>query len=89
MVIWKYELQCVGEQDIEVPYGTEVLCVQAQGGKPCVWAVVDEKETRKEVRTFLTYGTGHEHAVIDASEYIGTFQLQGGKLVFHVFERRA
>jgi len=36
-------------------------------------------------RTFAIYGTGHKHEHVEGT-YIGTFQLDGGSLVFHVFE---
>lgn len=40
-----------------------------------------------EIRTFAIYGTGHVQESI-CGEYIGTFQLHSGALVFHVFEEK-
>jgi len=81
-MIWKWMLtpDCV----IEMPAGALVLTVQTQHGEPQIWALVDP--TRQKVRRrFRTYGTGH--VVPDyPGEYVGTFQLSGGALVFHVFE---
>lgn len=53
-----------------------------------MWALIPD--TNAEIvqeRTFSIYGTGHEHESI-SGEYVGTFQLQGGALVFHVFEEK-
>jgi len=86
--IWKFPLQCANKNTIALPKGAKVLCVQTQRDVPCVWALVPD--TNAEVvqeRTFAIYGTGHEHESI-GGEYVGTFQLQGGALVFHVFEEK-
>lgn len=39
------------------------------------------------MRHFRIKGTGH--AADDIGDYIGTFQLNGGSLVFHLFEALA
>lgn len=85
--IWKFRLGSGprGVSEVEMPAGAQVLCVQAQGGEPCVWAVVDQDAAR-ERRVFLTYGTGHQHEAI-RGKYVGTYQLLDGALVFHVFEQ--
>lgn len=86
-VIWKAQLQCTDKQTIDLPKGAEVLCVQTQNELPCIWFLVSDVDSiHKEPRTFYIYGTGHKHEAIGDGLYIGTFQLQGGKLVFHVFE---
>ena len=82
----KLDLELVYSQTVAVPVGAKVLCVQTQDGLPKLWIYCD-KSARKELREFLIHGTGHD---IDdegnALTYIGTFQLSGGALVFHVFE---
>lgn len=84
--IWKFPLQYADKSTVAMPKGAKVLCVQSQREVPCVWAIVPDinAEVTQE-RTFAIYGTGHEHESI-GGEYVGTFQLQGGALVFHVFE---
>ena len=67
--------------------GAQVLCVQVQNATPCIWALVDI-EAKKTLRTFATYGTGHQHESIPG-RYVGTYQLEGGALVFHVFDESA
>lgn len=71
---------------IEMPQGAETLCVQMQGTQPCIWAKVDDAKPM-ENRMFHVRGTGH---LLQENEgkYIGTFQMLGGSLIFHVFEHK-
>ena len=83
--IWKQQLDVTGEQVVALPKGSELMCVQAQRDIPCVWFLVpDTTTTWKEERRIYIYGTGHEHEQI-SGKYLGTYQLHGGSLVFHVF----
>ena len=86
--IWKYELEMNLRTSIEIPHSAEILCVQTQFNKPCIWALVNP-ENYKENREFEIFGTGSTiqgDSVIER-KYIGTFQLDGGEFVFHLFER--
>lgn len=85
--IWKYELEIVGNQTIEMPANAEILTVQTQDETPCIWALVDPKET-KQKRFIEVYGTGQDvHYDMGVNrKYLGTYQLRGGSFVFHVFE---
>jgi hypothetical protein len=82
--IWKYQLDVTDVQRLAIKRGAQILTVQAQNGVPCIWAVVDPSEP-SEVRTFCMYGTGHR-ITEEIGQYIGTFQLHDGNLVFHLFE---
>lgn len=85
MKIYKYPItQPKGLISIEMPAGAEVLTVQVQNEVPCIWALVGP-DAPPTMRGFRMYGTGHE---IDHENmpYVGTFQLVGGSLVFHLFE---
>lgn len=85
--IWKYELNICDRQTIEVPASARMLTLQTQGDSPRIWALVDteEKESvRREFHTFLTGGILPES---DNLEYIGTYQILGGSLIYHVFEK--
>ena len=93
-----YELRAVHEQLIAMPRGAVLVCVDVQSRhlgppdwrmgrpgteQPCLWAVVHpERETC--VRRVLIVGTGQPTE--EGAEYVGTFQLGGGRLVFHVFD---
>lgn len=82
--IWKYMLKVEDEVTISMPAGADVLCVQLQNGSPCLWVKVDV-QSKPTARRFYVVGTGHP-MLVKAKEYVGTFQMSGGQLVFHVFE---
>lgn len=81
--IWKYEL--TPSSYFTMPAGAMILDVQVQYDKPCMWALVDTDQATYQQRHFVIYGTGHV-ITHDDMVYIGTFQLDHGSLVFHVFE---
>lgn len=84
--IWKYAVEVKDEFDVEMPAGGRVLSVQVQDGTPCVWVLV-EPENAVARRWFSLRGTGHPTDGMDGAEFVGTFQLRGGALVFHLFNR--
>lgn len=85
--IWKFELETTDNQEIKMPVGAEILTVQVQGETLCLWALVDPS-AEKETRHFEMIGTGHpiNYNTGVSRVYIGSYQLLGGELVFHVFE---
>jgi len=83
--IWKFPLQIQDRTLIRIPEGAKILCVQIQNEAPCLWALVRQTDGPKQSRVFRIYAKGHQHEKISGT-YIGTFQLDGGALVFHVFE---
>ena len=85
MRIWKYQLNVIDEQQLFLPADAKILTVQTQRGTPCLWTLVNEENTAKELRKIAIYGTGNP-LPDNPGEYIGTFQMHGGDLVFHVFE---
>lgn len=84
--VWKYTIP-VGDGDFEVemPRRATLLSAQAQNGEVCLWALVTPT-LPKEKRTFRIFGTGHPIPPL-AYAYVGTVQMEGGKLVWHLFER--
>jgi len=85
--IYKYQIETADVQTIEMPAGAKILCLQMQQGKPCIW--VQCKHDNPLVKHVVTtYGTGHEMRPF-SGDYVGTYQLNNGDLVFHVFERIA
>lgn len=85
--IWKFKLEMKDEQRILMPQNAAVLSVQVQHGFPCLWALVDTEETLSE-RTFIINGTGHQ-CVCGAVDFIGTFMMNSGFFVGHLFEKRS
>ena len=82
--IWKFMINITDTQEIPMPIGAEILTVQSQCGTPCLWARVSPG-FKKENRTIIMIGTGHSIRH-ETGRYIGTFQIDNGALVFHVFE---
>lgn len=83
--IWKFPLSA-SDSTVVAAAPIEPLCVQVQHGQPCLWGVVDDEASRIRQRFFVR-GTGHT-LTGDEGAYIGSFQLMGGGLVFHVFRAR-
>lgn len=86
--IFKYALRTTDIQIVHMPKDAEVLTVQVQNGIPCIWAIVGESDplVRMEVETFGTGRTMPESPLRNR-KYIGTYQLDDGRIVFHVFVR--
>lgn len=74
----------IDKQVIEMPAEAEILSVQMQHDRPVIWALVDPKHYT-EGRTLFMRGTGHSVGP-EVGRFVGTFQMQGGGLVFHLFE---
>lgn len=84
--VFKYELPVDDYFTLSLPKGAQVLSVQAQGNKPCLWALVDPDAPTEE-RQFRFAGTGHSIKEDPGRlEFVSTFQTHGGSLVFHIFE---
>ena len=89
--IYKYELPIEAKAKVEMKCGANVLSVNVQDGKLCVWALINKK-AREEERKFLIFGTGHdiqdegkEKIDLYKHTFVGTVLAQGGKLVLHVW----
>lgn len=84
-MIWKYPLRS-DTCGMRLPDGAEILCVQTQNGYPQLWVLIDDgKVAHMTSRQVMVYGT--DHPIPDTPQrYIGTFQVEDGALVFHVFE---
>lgn len=84
-MIFKYTLTPDDAVTLKVPCVFEPLTVQMQHGEPRLWALVDP-ESPMTSRRFRVFGTGHSVPnEIRREDYIGTFQIAAGDLVFHVF----
>lgn len=84
-VVYKYRIGNGEEFTLLAPKGAEFLSVQLQGQDVQLWARVDP-EAPKVLYKFGIAGTGNYLPPFAASApFIGTFQLAGGALVFHLF----
>ena len=82
--IYKYDLTLSGEQEIEMSEDAQILSVQTQYEKICIWVLFDTKKKMVK-RKFIVKGTGHPIEEKNM-KYIGTTQMMKGNLVWHVFE---
>ena len=89
--IWKFFVEITDHVVINMPKGAKILKLDKQQGLLCLWCLVDDKAP-DEQRYFRIFGTGRtltkdDKAIpLEHMIYIDTFQLGGGKLVFHMFE---
>ena len=86
--IYKYPLEIEDEQNVLLPTGAKILTVQSILDKPYLYALVNPTAPNNMAVTIRAFGTGHPISDSDYLEYIGTFQIYGGHLVFHVFRQR-
>lgn len=63
--------------------GYKVLCLQTQYEQPFVWIEIDEKRHDKSVAVYIV-PTG-ANLPFGAKQYVGTYQIDNGRLVFHVY----
>lgn len=88
LTMWKYPLPEAERFTLDLPHDAQPLTVQCQHGAPCLWVKLDTDAPRFP-RTFHLYGTGHPIEPDVSLWFIGTFQLQRGTYVFHLFEEVA
>lgn len=83
--IFKYELQPKVIQEIDIHADAMILHVHEQFGAMCLWAAVnpDAPVVKKK---FAVIPTGRVDIELAEMDYIGTVHMQGGSLVFHVFQ---
>ncbi len=85
--IYKYPVSLADSFNVFLPTDAQVLTVQVQYDKPQMWVLLAPEEMTVS-REFCLIDTSRDIPDADNLQYIGTFQLQGGALVFHLFERR-
>ena len=83
--IWKYPVPVADSFTILMPKGARFLTVQTQKTEPQMWALVDRDQPLEE-RRFHLLGTGHSDGDRALGQYVGTFQVADGTLIFHLFE---
>lgn len=87
LVIWKFPVAVTDSFSLSMPRGAQILSVQTQRGLPQMWALVDP-QVPPEQGHFRTMGTGHNYPaeLFEFCRYLGTFQIDRGYLVWHIFE---
>lgn len=84
--IYKYQFPIHDQVSIAMPIDAEILSVQVQRGQPCIWALVDPY-ARQTSREILLFGTGQPIDGHEIGRFVGTFQIDGGDFIFHLFEK--
>lgn len=82
-VVWKFPLPVSDPVRVPMPVGAAVLHVGAQGDQACLWALCDPAASLED-RLFYVRTTGQRLDVREAP-YLGTFMLEDGAFVGHVF----
>lgn len=85
--IWKFPIQVTSEFQLEMPRNSYIIHIDVQKSSPQLWAIVDP-DSLKETRKFGLIETGVRFSddLWDRSVYVGTFQLNSGDIVLHLFE---
>jgi 3-phenylpropionate/cinnamic acid dioxygenase small subunit len=85
--VLKYPIPLEDHFSLTLPRRAKILSFQTQHDQPQVWALVNPEESRIEDRQFRLAGTGHAiEEREDDLHYIGSCQMMGGALVWHLFE---
>lgn len=93
MVIWKYPLDVVGDQEIKTPAVWKPIHIDHQDGVLTLWAEVDPGEELpgggrlgpEVTRAIVITGTGHPFNA-EGLTYIGSSLDPQRPLVWHVYE---
>jgi len=83
--IWKYNVKIDDVQKVQMPMASKLLSVQVRHGMVAIWAMVNP-EQQMVLRTIQMAGTGHDMSDRIMGDFLGTFQIENGALVFHVFD---
>lgn len=87
MIILKYTLQVDSFQEIDIPKSGKIISLQVQHNMPVIWVqCVGNGKEQKTKRKFITLTTGLEHVNNETLYYIGTYQLNNGNFVGHLYE---
>lgn len=84
--IYKYALDLQDTITVRAPRVLRWLHCDVQHGHPVLWGEVDI-ETQEREHVLVLRGTGHDMTG-EEGRHIGTIMLQGGALVFHLFEAK-
>lgn len=77
---YRFDIDLTEPFTLRIPEGSEILHVDAQDGKPCLWAHIDPSRPVVGWR-FRLYGTGHRIEGVGA--HVATFQMP--PYVWHLF----
>lgn len=83
--VWRFQLQLIDEQEIEMPKGAVPIKVGSMENEPCLWALVDDSLEYKKYKIYM-FGTGHSIPAYLNIDYLGSSKItKFDDLIFHVF----
>ena len=89
--IYKYPFEIKDEVKIKVKalegissFKDQFLNIDIQNSTPCIWCLVDDTAPEWEV-TLRIVGTGHPCPDVSKEEFLTSFTMCSGQLVFHAF----
>lgn len=84
--IYKYKLETVDFQHLELPKGSKIISVLEQYNDIVLYAIVDPDIKDIEFYDIAIKGTGHDFPEkLDTYTFLGSVKLMNGALIFHVF----
>ena len=83
--IWKAALTAQTRQEVMMPRNASIMYAREQAGDICIWFKCDPSEPTIP-RVISVFGTGYVFDGEHLGAYLGSAHLNGGDLVFHVFE---
>lgn len=87
-VIYKYILNFVEQQELELPANSKILSVKNQNENIVLYALIDNEITIMKTHLIFIKGTGHNADNIKDCNFIETVKLLGGELMFHIFTKK-
>jgi len=84
--MWKFSVPIANVFELEMPEGAIPLSCGVQKGQAVIWAAVDTTTEKKERHLFYLRGTGEDLPNLTATRFMGTFQMLGGDLIYHLFD---
>lgn len=87
LTVHKQTLDVSDSQFVTFPKGFTFLKIDTQREDTCVWYLCNPDEKNKVTRQIKIHGTGHpiQDNILQKFDYMGTFQLMEGMLIFHAF----
>jgi len=84
--VWKFPIRMQARQEVLVGDNPRIVHVGEQHDQPCIWVDHDPQpeHTAKVRLAFEIVGTGHR--VPSSGKHVGTFMVDGGTFVFHVYD---
>ena len=88
-VILKYPLNIAVQQVVHLPVGAQVLSIEVQNDRLCMWALCEDAAFRQtkaiEVVAIVTGMPGVPEDILTTHHFMGTKMLSNGSFVAHVF----